>query len=170
MMKILSQIKAKLLKFVLKQPVASVGFQNPNMSPAGNFPPRLGRSPPRSVSIVPMEVRRNRGSESISEREPSSPKVSCIGEVKGMKKRKVCGQKRVPTQEGDAAACHEKKKPLQWIFKGSSCERQKHSTTASVLEEEAPATTEVYPSLGTMKNFVSGSGSLPRFEVSFIER
>ena len=168
-MKILSQIKAKLLKFVLKQPVASVAFQNPNMS---SFPPRAGRSPTCRVSIVPMEVRRNRGGESFSEQEPSSPKVSCIGEVKGMKKRKVCGQKRVPTQEGDAAACREKKKPLQWIFKGSSAERQEHSTKACVLEEKAAATTETKecPSLGTMKNFASGSGSLPRFEVKFMER
>ncbi|KAK7346307.1 hypothetical protein VNO80_20823 [Phaseolus coccineus] len=165
MMKILSRIKGKLLKFMLTQPVASVAFQNPNMSPSGNFPPRGGRSPTHRVSIVPMEVRRNRGSQSFSAREPSSPKVSCIGEVKGRKKRKVRGQKRVPTQEGDAAACREKKKSLQWIFKGISGEGRKQSTKASVLQEKAAASTEGYPSLGTMKSFASGTGSLPRFEV-----
>jgi len=168
MKKILSRIKDKLLKFVPTQPLA---FQNPNMSPTGNFSPRGGRSPIQRVSIVPMEVR---GSESFSAGEPSSPKVSCIGKVKGRKKRKVRGQKRVPTQEGDAADFQgnpfQVKKFLQRIFKGNSAEGGKQSTKASVLEEKASATTEGYPSLGTMKKFASGSGSLPRFEVNLMER
>ncbi|KAK8471596.1 hypothetical protein PHAVU_003G267350 [Phaseolus vulgaris] len=164
-MKILSRIKDKLLKFMPTQPVASVPFQNPNMSPIGNFPTRGCRSPTHRVSIVPMEVRRNRGSESFSAQEPSSPKVSCMGEVKGRKKRKVRGQKRVPTEEGDAVACSEKKKSLQWIFKGISVEGRKQSKKGSVLEEKAAASTEGYPSLGAMKSFASGTGSLPRFEV-----
>ncbi|TKY58324.1 hypothetical protein E2542_SST15382 [Spatholobus suberectus] len=168
MMEKLSQMKTKFLKFLPKQPVASVTFQNPTLSPSGSVTPRGGRSPTHVVSIIPKEARRKYGIESLGAREPTSPKVSCMGQVNYKKKTKAGKQRRVQTEESDSVPCHEKKWGcLPWIFEGRG-EGPKQRRKASVLEEKAP-TTQVSPSLGTMKKFASGRGSLSKFDVTLVE-
>ncbi|RDX95572.1 hypothetical protein CR513_21885, partial [Mucuna pruriens] len=147
----LFQIKSNFLKFLSKQPAAIVTFQNPKVSPC--------RSPAHVVSIVPREARRKHRGESF--KEPTSPKVSCMGQVQDKKKRKARKQKRdraqaqqAPTKNIDSVRC---KKILLWIPKGSDEERK-----PKVLEEKGMATVEA-PSLSTMKKFASGRGSLYDF-------
>jgi len=116
------------------------------------------------VSIIPREVRRKRRGESFSAREPSSPKVSCMGQVQGKKKRKARKQKKAqaqkdPTKSIDSVG--EWKKIVLWIRKGSD-EGRKHK----VLEEKKVEA----PSLNTMKKFASGRGSLYDFDVTIAER
>ena len=170
----LSQMKNKFFKFLPKQPVASMAFQNPTMSPSTSVSTRGCRSHALKVSIVPKEARRKHRSGSFRSHEPTSPKVSCMGQVKCKKKSKAPKQKRVQetrTKKGDYVPCHEKKgKVLPWIFKGGSGEEQKQSGKGFVLEEKAPETVKLAPSLGAMKKFTSGRGSLCDFDVTHTER
>ncbi|KAK7360266.1 hypothetical protein VNO77_02249 [Canavalia gladiata] len=167
MMEKLSQMKNKFFKCLPKQPVASMAFQNPTLSPSTSVTTRGCRSP--MVSIIPKEARRRHRIGSFSAREPTSPKVSCMGQVQCKKRRKAQKEKSVRTKKNDSAPCHEKKENvLLWIFKGSG-EGPQQNKEDFVLEEKAP-TTHVSPSLGTMKKFASGRGSLSDFDVTLAER
>ncbi|XP_020216170.1 uncharacterized protein At1g76070 [Cajanus cajan] len=155
----LFRIKTNFLKFLSKQPVdLVVAFQNPTLSPC--------RSPAHLVSIIPKEARRKHRGESFSAREPTSPKVSCMGQVQGKKKRKARKQKRAQVQaqsQAQKSECvGEKNKILLWIHK----EGRKHND--KVLEEKASGTVEA-PTLNTMKKFASGRGSLSDFHVTIAE-
>ncbi|KAG5069649.1 hypothetical protein JHK85_002026 [Glycine max] len=163
----LFQVKRNFLKFLTKQPAAAlvVAFQNPTrMSPC--------RSPARVVSIIPKEARRKHKGETFSAREPTSPKVSCMGQVQG-KKRKARKQKRAQAQAQAQAhkdptkntnSIGEKKEILLWIQKGSDEGRKR-----KVLEEKRASGTVEAPSLNTMKKFASGRGSLYDFDVTIAE-
>ncbi|KAK7263002.1 hypothetical protein RJT34_30586 [Clitoria ternatea] len=140
MMAKLSQMKNKLFRFLSKQPVTSFSFQNPTLSPSKGC-----RSPSCKVSIIPKEARKRHRIGSFSAREPSSPKVSCMGQVKCKKKRKAQKQKRVQTKKPDYVPCHEKK-------------------------DMAPDASQVSPSLGAMKKLASGRGSLYDFDVTLAAR
>ncbi|KAK7406871.1 hypothetical protein VNO78_08506 [Psophocarpus tetragonolobus] len=154
----LFQIKSNFIKFLTKQPAALVvAFQNPTISPC--------RSPTRVVSIIPREARRKHRGESFSAREPTSPKVSCMGQVQGKKKTKARKQKRAQAQ---AQKDPTKNKILLWIQKGSDVGRRQ-----KVLEEKKTASGTVdveAPSLNTMKKFASGRGSLYYFDATIAER
>ncbi|XP_027347975.1 uncharacterized protein At1g76070-like [Abrus precatorius] len=165
----LSQMKNKFLfKFLPKQPVASVSFQNPTLSPSRSLTTQGCRSP-CMVSIIPKEARRKQRVASFSAREPTSPKVSCMGQVKCKKRSKAYKDKRVQTKRIDCIPCHGKKeKILLWMFKGR-CDDPKRSKKAFVMEEKAP-TTQISPSLGAMKKFASGRGSLSYFDATLTER
>ncbi|MED6111813.1 hypothetical protein PIB30_055734 [Stylosanthes scabra] len=179
----ISKLKNKLFKFLPTQPVvASMTLQNPTMSPNNSVSKRGGSGSHHKhiskVSIVSKEVRRKHRSVSFrSNNEPSSPEVSCIGQVqcKKKKKRMVLQQKRVVEENKDhVLPIQEKKgKVLLWIFKG-----QKQSggggsgnNKGFVLEEKAQEDSEVIaaPSLGAMKKFTSGRGSLCDFDFTLAE-
>ncbi|XP_028787342.1 uncharacterized protein At1g76070-like [Neltuma alba] len=159
----LAELKSKFLKFLPRQPVASI--QKPNLSPsrsvAGN------RSPSRNVSIVPKEARRKLRSSSFSAREPSSPKVSCMGEVEQLVKKKKKKRKARKHQSTEKAV--KKEKTLLWIFKGSGdhqCETsERKSGKALDLELAEKDKAQNVPSLGTMKKFASGRGALSDFDI-----
>ncbi|XP_057723404.1 uncharacterized protein At1g76070-like [Arachis stenosperma] len=177
MMEKISKLKNKLFKFFLTQPVvASMALQNPTMSPNNSVSKRGCRSHHGfKVSIVPKEVRRKHRSASFrSNNEPSSPKVSCMGDVKCKKKRMALKQKRVEetiiTKRNDDVPCEQKKgKVLLWIFKG---QKQSGGNKGFVLEEKAQENSQVIaaPSLGAMKKFKGGRGSLRDFDVTITKR
>lgn len=158
MMGKLSQMKNKFLKFLPKRPVASVAaYQNPNLSPTSSATPKGCRSSLKNVSIIPKKHRR---STSFSAREPSSPKVSCMGKVQCKK----MNSKRVHQTSTKKS---EKKNVLHWTFKKSG-EGPKQSGKDLVLKEEVVNSTS--PSLGSMKKFTSGRGSLANFDATHAER
>lgn len=145
----LSQMRSNLVKFLRKQPATLVvAFQNPTPSPC--------RSPARMVSIIPREVRRKRRGESFSAREPTSPKVSCMGQVQGKKKRRARKQKKAQAQS------HAQKDPTKIIDSVGEWKKIVHK----VLEEK----TVEAPSLNAMKKFSSGRGSFYDFDVTIAER
>ncbi|KAL2348652.1 hypothetical protein Fmac_002652 [Flemingia macrophylla] len=147
----LFQIKTNFFKFLSKQPVdLVVAFQNPTLSPC--------RSPARVVSIIPKEARRKQRDESFGMREPTSPKVSCMGQVQGKKKRKARKHKRAQAQAQKSQSVGEKKKIVIWIDK----QKQKNK---ALEEKEVEA-----PTLSTMKKFASGRGSLCDFHLTVEER
>ncbi|XP_054823933.1 uncharacterized protein At1g76070-like [Prosopis cineraria] len=170
----LAELKSKLLKFLPRQPVASI--QKPNLSPsrsvAGN------RSPCHIVSIFPKEARRKLRNSSFSAREPSSPKVSCMGEVDQLMKKKKKGKKK-KTKARDhqsTGKAVKKEKMLLWIFKGSDdqCEispRKGGEALDLEVAEKAKAQRHAQnaPSLATMKKFPSGRGTLSDFDVKLAQ-
>ncbi|KAK4262024.1 hypothetical protein QN277_027638 [Acacia crassicarpa] len=179
MEKLADQLKSKFLKFLPRQPVASIhkSSLSPGGSVAGN------RSPCRQiVSIIPKEARRKLRSSSFGAREPSSPKVSCMGDVdqlmKRKKKKKKKKKKTCTHQSGDENA-DKKEKTLPWIFKGRGGDHhqweisQRKSGKALDLElgekEKAQHCTESVPSLGTMKKFASGRGTLDDFDAKLAQ-
>jgi hypothetical protein len=85
--------------------------------------------------------------------------------VKCKKKRKVKRVDQSSTKKSDSVTSHENKKVLSWDFKGS-CESPTQSEKAFVLEVNEV----VAPSLGSMKKFVSGRGSLSDFDATLAER
>lgn len=142
-------MRSNLVKFLRKQPATLVvAFQNPTPSPC--------RSPARMVSLIPREVRRKRRGESFSAREPTSPKVSCMGQVQGKKKRKARKQKKAQAQS------HAQKDPTKIIDSVGEWKKIVHK----VLEEK----TVEAPSLNAMKKFSSGRGSFYDFDVTIAER
>ncbi|KAK7379739.1 hypothetical protein VNO78_34429 [Psophocarpus tetragonolobus] len=167
MMEKLLQMKDKLFKLILKQPVASMAFQNPTMIPSGSVTPRGGRSSAHRVSIVPKEARIKPISESLSVQEPNSPKVSCLGQVKGKnRKAQAHKQKRVQTLvKNDSATCPEKKKFLLWVSKRKGVGPEEIGKL-----EEKPPNTHAAPSLGTMKECESSRGSLSGFYFTLLQR
>ncbi|KAI4327790.1 hypothetical protein L6164_020212 [Bauhinia variegata] len=172
----LSKLKGKFFKFLLHQPVASVTFhQNPSVSPSRSVagtPTRTCRSPIRKVPIFPKEARRKFKKGGFGVREPSSPKVSCMGQVqcKNRKHKRV----QAETEQRDSASVsgHEKikkeKLQLLWIFKGSGqgqkqCEKAFASQEKGIISATVSAT-ETTPSFGNMKKFASCRGSLSDFD------
>ncbi|KAE9614581.1 hypothetical protein Lal_00012148 [Lupinus albus] len=178
MMEKISKMKRKLFKFLPKQSVASsIAFhQNPNLSPSSNVPTKGYRSSVTKVSIIPKEARRKHRSASFSAREPSSPKVTCMGKVKCKKREKTHKQKmvqKISVKNDDSDPCDEKKENiLLWIFKGRDEEegQKGNDEKGFVLEEEKQDTQIAAPSLGKMNKFSSGRGSLCDFDVARVER
>lgn len=161
----LFQIKSTFSKFISKQPVSLVVFQNPPL-----------KSPCRSplhVSIIPKEARRKQHkSGSFIAKEPTSPKVSCMGQVQcKKKKRKTKKHKRdqqPPVENNDFVLRCPEKKFMLWISKESG-EGKKQDGKALVLEEKGLDTMKV-PTLDMMKKFTSGRGSLYDFDATLAER
>ncbi|KAF5454620.1 hypothetical protein F2P56_024270 [Juglans regia] len=84
-----SKLRSILFKFLVVPHAASAinfQFQTPSLSPAkiSAGAGRSGSSGSTSpfVSIIPPEVRRKKKNGSFDAREPTSPKVSCMGHVK----------------------------------------------------------------------------------------
>ncbi|OIW14805.1 hypothetical protein TanjilG_05426 [Lupinus angustifolius] len=85
------KLKNKILK-VLPKAVAAMRFQNPPFSPSRIHKSRSEntRNKGFSGSMIPHETRKkpNRGSNNdIDYQEPTSPKISCMGQIKHDKKR-----------------------------------------------------------------------------------
>ncbi|XP_004512183.1 uncharacterized protein [Cicer arietinum] len=155
MMEKLSQMKSTFLKFISKQPVSLVIFQNPTLSPCRSPTTQFG-------SIFPKEARRKHKSGiSFSPKEPTSPKVSCIGQVKCKKKKKA--KKEVPTKNIDSVQCPENK-VLLWISKGV------YEGGKQGGQEKVTNMLNVPPTLDAMKKFTSGRGSLYDFDFTLAER
>ncbi|CAK8540053.1 unnamed protein product [Lathyrus sativus] len=161
----LRKIKTTFLKFMSKQPVSIslVTFQNPTLSPC--------RSPmTHVVSLFPKEARRKqKRGISFSPKEPTSPKVSCIGQVnrkkKKMKEKEKNLRKEIVSNKKNDSVRGSEKKVVVWISKGS-CEGRKRGG-----EEKASAVvSSVPPSLDAMKKFTSGRGSLYDFDATLSER
>lgn len=164
----LLKIKTTILKFITKQPVSIslVTFQNPTLSPC--------RSPmTHVVSLFPKEARRKqKRGISFSPKEPTSPKVSCIGQVNRKKKKMKEKEKKlhrevqqvVSTKKNDSVRGSETK-VMVWISKGSFEGRKEGGEEkTSAMVGSAP------PSLNAMKKFTSGRGSLYDFDATLSER
>lgn len=118
------------------------------------------------VSIIPAEARRK--SSGMDTQEPTSPKVSCIGQIKHKKKmakhQKRSGEKQrtgvdpLPTKKDYARSLTTlfQERSSSAIGKIFHARRSDASADSSRLREDAP-------SLGQMKRFASGRETLSDF-------
>lgn len=171
-----SKLRSKLLRFLIPHAASAVTFQSPPLSPGEAVAAPRGSSSP-SISIIPTEVRRKKKTASFDTREPTSPKVSCMGHVKSTKKIKI-KPKRVsvslPPPKPQATlrvSCPkevEEKKAKEIVkingFKGP---KQGHGMPDVFFHHEKKKQTvpEPVPSLGQIKRFSSArAGALSDFD------
>ncbi|OMO75466.1 hypothetical protein COLO4_26083 [Corchorus olitorius] len=167
------QVKPKntFLKFLPKAASAvSVSFQNPPFSP-GRDAAKLKSHAARGfsgpiVSIIPDEARRKSKSETFETQEPTSPKVSCMGQIKHKKSikkaRRVSPPKDLKPVSGSSSSSSKEVKKhaskLRRIFSMGKPPRKSDATTKKAeLSDRAP-------SLGQMKRFASGRDAFSSFD------
>ncbi|XP_041018895.1 uncharacterized protein At1g76070-like [Juglans microcarpa x Juglans regia] len=181
-----SKLRSILFKFLIVPHAASAvnfQFQSPSLSPA-KISVGSGRSGSSGtspfVSIIPPEVRRKKKNGSFDAREPTSPKVSCMGHVKkttsSNPKRRVSSLPPLPQATMRDVSCPNKEVKIKKMIKqqevvkidcfvgrkrggkpdGSSC-YEKPRVPEQVLQ--APR-----PSLGQIKRFSSARGALSSFD------
>ncbi|XP_073127512.1 uncharacterized protein At1g76070-like [Henckelia pumila] len=179
--------KNKILNFLPKVAQASVSFQSPPpFSPSGRakWPDfnvnkikakiNKGLSGP-IVSMIPVEARRNpKNSET---QEPTSPKVSCMGQIKH--RNKICKNNQVslpkeydlrpvsspgPNKNNktrpDRPVPELKKKPPQGIRKVLSARRRSDASA----DQAKPPPPDRTPSLSEMRRFASSRDTFANFD------
>ena len=172
---------SKIFSFLPKS--ATVTFQNPPYSPGrsggggggGDHHHHYHSHKLKGFSgpMIPDEARRkpiNGGENSFETQEPTSPKISCMGQIKH-KKKKVCESKNgLPGKEEIKMPKSSKPKnkllrpSLSFgnLFKGKGEKQRRRRTEEDVSSTNgipAPA-----PSLDQMKRFTSGRASFENFD------
>lgn len=163
-----------ILKFLPKV-VSAVNFHNLTVGPgrdkrsenAHKHKAIAGKGVNPVRSLIPVEVRRQPKNESFETQEdPTSPKVSCIGQVKHKKKMNKATSKRVPwlPQETKPVSQnpHKIKKhasKLMRLFTGSKAGRK-----SIVSGGDKPTLPDKTPSLSQMTRFASGRDTLAGFD------
>ncbi|KAM7517312.1 hypothetical protein LguiA_006895 [Lonicera macranthoides] len=178
--------KNKLLK-LLPKAASAVNFQNPLHSPKRDnkrcenvtkLKSHLGKnfSGP-IISIIPAEARRKSKNSSFeAQQEPTSPKISCMGQIKS--KKKITNNPKNPTPPEKA----KKKKPpppqikkamsfsgekvkktsaFPSIFGGAKPAGRKSDASGDHLKPPLP---DRAPSLSQMRRFASGRDTFSNFD------
>lgn len=149
------KFKGQVLNFLPKA-ATPVTFLSPPPSPIRTNAGK-GLSSPR-VSLIPKEVRRRARSLSFDAREPTSPKVSCMGQVKNKKKKKKKMMMMDLTKLPDNVLCS-CPGAIMRIFK------RKQQSGESDVSNKKPPTEEQIPSSGPSKQLASGRGVLQKFDL-----
>ncbi|CAA3025105.1 uncharacterized protein At1g76070-like [Olea europaea var. sylvestris] len=151
--------KNKILKFLPKAAQAAVSFQNPPFSPGKDkLKPRF------SVSMIPAEARRRSKNSNFETQEPTSPKVSCMGQIKHKKK---LSKKHLSLPKGFKPALAPppapqlKKNPsrIRNIFKPAAGRKSDAS-----VDYNKPPLPDRAPCLSQMKRFASTRDTLANFD------
>ncbi|KAF8410364.1 hypothetical protein HHK36_002892 [Tetracentron sinense] len=164
--------KSKILKF-LPRITSAITFQNLPFSPGrdrrttdnpNKFKANAGRgfSGP-IISIIPAEARRKSKNGSFDNPEPTSPKVSCIGQIKHKKKIKHKSNRVSPPQESNPVSPpREVKKQhrsvIRGIFRGAKPGRKSDASAGK------PPLPDRAPYLGHVKRFTSGRDAFSDFD------
>ncbi|XP_042508256.1 uncharacterized protein At1g76070-like [Macadamia integrifolia] len=172
--------KGKIFSFI--PGATSVSFHNPPISPGPEKRPenwnKFKANPGKGfsgpiISIIPAEARRKSRSGSFDVTEPTSPKVSCMGQIKHKhkklknKKKNTVKSKSLPSPRDfyklESSPGEAKKKPSSAIRRIFGIRRSDHSDVPD-REEEAVQVQGKATSLGQMKRFTSGRNSLANFD------
>ncbi|PON49953.1 Phospholipase D [Parasponia andersonii] len=155
----MEKLKNKISK-LLPRAASAVTFLSPSATPSPS--PRKNPPAPIAVSLIPAEARRKpRHGSSFDTREPSSPKVSCLGQVNNNNNNNRPKLKPKPRQLGSPPHQQEIKpaaSPGNLIVKILRGQRK--------VSKDSPEGVEKVPSLGLLKRFESSSrgGVLLDFE------
>lgn len=106
------------------------------------------------ISMIPAEARRRSRSGNFDRQEPTSPKVSCMGQIKIKHKKRI--QK---TKESKPREMKKQQSALRRIFRSAKPGRK--SDASSV---ESPSQPDRAPSLGQMRRFSSGRNAFSTFD------
>eukprot|EP00268_Persea_americana_P022829 TRINITY_DN22626_c0_g1_i1.p1 TRINITY_DN22626_c0_g1~~TRINITY_DN22626_c0_g1_i1.p1 ORF type:complete len:242 (+),score=53.83 TRINITY_DN22626_c0_g1_i1:169-894(+) len=159
----MEKTRSKISIFSFLPKATSFSFSNHPFSPShdkrqenlSKFKANAGRgfSGP-IVSIIPAEARRKAKNGSFDGQEPTSPKVSCIGQIK--QKKKICKPK---CNSPPPKQAHKK---LQFkigrIFHGA-----RRTSKPDVEDTPSPAPVPA-PSLGQLRRFTSGRSVFADFD------
>lgn len=161
-----SKLKGMLLKFLPKSPTA-VTFQSPPISPRKATPGKALLIP--AASIIPKDARRRMKNGSFDAREPGSPMVSCIGQVKNKKKKTKLRLNRQDLPPMGETRLEEKrpkevKKNSHSSSKFQLFKTAKHGQKSDIADKSKPLGLEKVPSLADVKKFASGRGVLTNFD------
>ena len=172
--------KNVILKYLPKA-ASAINFQNSNPNP---FSP--GRDHKRSsdatnkfkshggagrgfsgpmIPMIPVEAPRRSRSGNFDWQEPTSPKVSCMGQIKSKHKKRIQKTKRVPSTKDQSKPREMKKQhsTLQRIFRRSDSRRK---SDASSDDYKPPVPERAAPPLGQMRRFSSGRNAFASFDWS----
>ncbi|KAJ1425108.1 hypothetical protein SESBI_11223 [Sesbania bispinosa] len=166
-----SNLKNKILKIL---PKVTVAFQNPPFSPGRDHKLRPhsgsngeGFSGP-VVSMIPDEARRKPKHGGTETQEPTSPKISCMGQIKHKKKQIKKSQTQSMSVSSAASTPEVKKKH---IFSSSSMRLQrmfskpKHLARFKSDDDDADAVgNSRAPPMGEMRRFASGREAFANFD------
>ncbi|GMH20523.1 hypothetical protein Nepgr_022364 [Nepenthes gracilis] len=159
----------KLFKY-LPRAASAVSFQNPVFSPGrdkrSSAKHGLGFSGPIFTStLIPDAARRkpkNGGSSFDVAQEPTSPKVSCIGQIKlKHKKKKIMTMTKKKSVPSDSSPDH--RPPRHKAKQGFKIQKIFSKSKLDGKPDDWSAVSEA-PSLGMMKKFASGRESLGDFD------
>ncbi|XP_015072885.1 uncharacterized protein At1g76070 [Solanum pennellii] len=149
--------KNMILKFLPKAAAATVIFQNHPFSPGRDK--RLhhnhkGFSGP-IISIIPAEARIRKSNSETKEEEPTSPKVSCIGQIKQRKKLNKPRKIECPK------SLEKKSSNFRKIFQ----RRRKNDVDKNETNMRCEVQNRATPCLSQMRKYASGrEGNLSNFD------
>ncbi|XP_059636645.1 uncharacterized protein At1g76070 [Cornus florida] len=175
--------KSKLLKFLPKA-ASVVRFQNPTnfSSPRSDNTHKLKTNCGRGfsgpiISMIPMEARRKSKNSSFEAQEPTSPKISCMGQIKHKHKQRhsnnnnnVKKTKKIVSLPKDfktVSSQPEVKKKLSSsstirnIFGGVKSRRK---SDHSADHHKPPAVPDRAPGLSQMRRFASSRDTFANFD------
>ncbi|KAK9271189.1 hypothetical protein L1049_026779 [Liquidambar formosana] len=169
--------KNKILKFLPKA-ASAVTFQNPPFSPgrekrldnASKLRAYAGRGFSGPI-MIPVEARRKSKNESFDTQEPTSPKVSCMGQIKH--KKKIHKSKRASPPKNvikpvSSSKEVKKQKPKELKKQTSTIRNLFRSTKpgrkSDATADRPPLVPDRAPSLSQMKRFASGRESFASFD------
>ncbi|KAL4335537.1 hypothetical protein GQ457_07G027320 [Hibiscus cannabinus] len=158
--------KNKILKYLPKAASSvSVSFQNHPFSP-GKHKGFAGKgfSGP-IISMIPAEARRKSKAETFETQEPTSPKVSCMGQIKHKKSIKK-GKRVSPPKPKASSSNPVSESPSAGEVKkhASKFKRFFSMTKPPKKPEHAPKLADRAPSLGQMRRFASGRDAFASFD------
>ncbi|CAL0318971.1 unnamed protein product [Lupinus luteus] len=150
-------LKRKILK-IFPKVAAAVSFINPPFSPS-----RYQKSKPDNTrhkgfsapitSMIPHETR-EKANHDIDYQEPTSPKISCIGQIKHEKNRRI---KKAKTKDIEV------KKNVS-TFKKMLFYATKPKSACSAKQDNEDVLVKSVPNMSQMKRFASGRDTFANFE------
>lgn len=167
------KLKNKILKILPKAAAAvTVTFQNPPFSPGKdhqrpkNASRWLKQHGGPTVSMIPDEARRKPrdGGSSMDSQEPTSPKVSCMGQIKHKKKQiKKSKAKSISLpKEVQVREVKEDASTFRRMFRGGR--KSGAAATASDHDKKGSSLPDRAPRLSELKRFASGRDYLTNFD------
>ncbi|KAL2318886.1 hypothetical protein Fmac_032762 [Flemingia macrophylla] len=155
-----SNLKNRILKILPKS--AAVTFQNPKPFSPGRdhkLKSNVGKGF-FSGPMIPIEARRKPKDGGVETQEPTSPKISCMGQIKHKKKKRITKTVPVPARGGDTPT-EEKEKKHASKFQRMLFHAGKPKPAG---RKRSDAVAESAPGLGHMRRFASSRETFSNFD------
>ncbi|KAJ7957917.1 Syringolide-induced protein 14-1-1 [Quillaja saponaria] len=165
----------KIFKFLPKAAPGGLAFQNHPFSPGRDHnTARLknhgnkGFSGPM-IPMIPSEARRKSKNGSFETQEPTSPKISCMGQIKHKKNKKKINKTKnfsLPKymKPQTKSSPKEVKKQASSFLKKFSDEKSARRKSDASADHHKPAVCDRVPNLGQMRRFASGRDTFANFD------
>ncbi|KAK7280786.1 hypothetical protein RJT34_25853 [Clitoria ternatea] len=172
-----SRLKNKILK-ILPKAAAAVTFQNPPFSPGRDHKLRSEKPKGFSGPMIPHEARRkpkDNGHGGIETQEPTSPKISCMGQIKHKKKKQIkkgramsmtslppSHSSTAPTPRDTTTNNNKNASRFQRMFLQAA--KPKNVPRKPYVSASSDDVSDKAPPLGHMRRFASGRETFSNFD------